>query len=88
LDVAMMRISTETGLPLPTRSITRSWMARKGLACSLTSIFADFVEQRAARRFLELADAARHRPGERALLVPEQFLHLEQRVGIAAQLTR
>ncbi len=36
--------------------------------------FGDFVEQqRAAGGFLELADAARDRAGERALLVAEQF---------------
>ena len=38
LDVAMMRMSTGTGLPPPTRSITRSWMARRSLACRRTSI--------------------------------------------------
>ena len=34
----MMRMSTGTGLAPPTRSITRSWMARSSFACSRTSI--------------------------------------------------
>ncbi len=34
----MMRMSTGTGLPPPTRSITRSWMARSSLACRRGSI--------------------------------------------------
>ena len=34
----MMRMSTGTGLLPPTRSITRSWMARRSFACSRTSI--------------------------------------------------
>ena len=34
----MMRMSTGTGRFPPTRSITRSWMARRSLACSRTSI--------------------------------------------------
>src|SRR5262245_21496936 len=37
-EVAMIRISTGTGRLPPTRSITRSWMARNSLACSRTSI--------------------------------------------------
>ena len=70
----MMRMSTGTGLPPPTRSITRSWIARKQLRLQPHVHLGDFVEQqRAAVRFLELADAARDRAGERALLVAEQF---------------
>ena len=34
----MMRISTRTGCAPPTRSITRSWMARSSFACRRTSI--------------------------------------------------
>ena len=34
----MMRMSTGTGRVPPTRSITRSWIARSSLACSRTSI--------------------------------------------------
>ena len=37
-EVAMMRMSTGTGRVPPTRSMTRSWMARRSLACSRTSI--------------------------------------------------
>ena len=34
----MMRMSTGTGRLPPTRSITRSWIARSSFACSRTSI--------------------------------------------------
>ena len=34
----MMRMLTGTGLVPPTRSMTRSWMARSSLACRRTSI--------------------------------------------------
>ncbi len=34
----MMRISTGTGLVPPTRSMTRSWIARSNFDCSRTSI--------------------------------------------------
>src|SRR5258706_123885 len=37
-DVATMRISTLTGLPPPTRSISRSWIARSNFACRRASI--------------------------------------------------
>ena len=37
-EVAMMRMSTGTGRVPPTRSITRSWIARRSLACRRTSI--------------------------------------------------
>ena len=70
----MMRMSTLTGLVPPTRSISRSWMARSSLACRRASISRDFVQQQgAAGRFLELADAAGDGAGEGALLVAEQF---------------
>ena len=38
LEVASTRISTLTGLPPPTRSISRSWIARSSLACRRGSI--------------------------------------------------
>ena len=37
-EVAMMRMSTATGRLPPTRSMTRSWIARRSLACKRTSI--------------------------------------------------
>ena len=38
LEVAIRRMSIFTGVVPPTRSISRSWMARKSLACSRRSI--------------------------------------------------
>ncbi len=70
----MMRMSTFTGLVPPTRSISRSWMARSSLACRRASISLIFVQQqRAAVCFLELADAPGDGAGEGALLVAEEL---------------
>ena len=77
----MMRMSIGTGRVPPTRSITRSWIARKQLGLQPHVHFGDFVEQqRAAVGLLEFADAPRDRAGEGALLVAEQ-LGFEQSFG-------
>ena len=69
-----MRVSTLTGLLPPTRSISRSWMARSSFACRREVHLADLVEQQsAAARLLELADAPGHGAGEGALLMAEQL---------------
>jgi hypothetical protein len=64
-----MRILTFTGLEPPTRSISRSWMARRS-----------FEQQGAAVGLLELADPASHGAGEGPLLVAEE-LAFEQVLG-------
>jgi hypothetical protein len=57
-EVAITRMSTGTGFPPPTRSITRSCMRAQELRLQPHVHFRDFVQQkRAARGLLELADA-------------------------------
>ncbi len=76
-----MRVSTAIGERPPTRSMTRACRNRSSLTCSGCGQVADFVEkQRAFMRLLDFADGGLHRPGEGALLVPEQ-LALEQVFG-------
>ena len=83
----MMRISTLTGLPPPTRSISRSWTRAQQFRLKAKIHLADFVEQqRAAVGLLEFADAAGDSAGEGAFFVAEEF-GFQEISGIAAQLT-
>ena len=73
-EVAMMRMSTGTGRAPPTRSMTRSWMARSSLACRRTSI----SEISSSSSVPPLASSnlpmrRAERAGEGAFLVAEQF---------------
>ena len=70
----MMRMSTGTGLRAAD-AVDHALLDRaQQLGLQPHVHLGDFVEQqRAAGRLLELADAARHRAGEGALLVAEQL---------------
>ena len=90
-----MRMSTFTGLPPPTRSISRSCSARSSLACRRPSISEISSSSRVPPSgLLELADPPRHRAGEGALLVAEQlalqqvmarYLHQKSRRAAASR---
>ena len=80
-EVAMMRMSTGTGLVPPTRSIIAFLQGAQQLGLQADVHLGDLVEQqRAAIGLLELADAPRDGAGEGALLVAEEF-GFEQVVG-------